>query len=59
MAKSKFFDDFQELKRSGSVLLPVSVICAFLDFCASENVHPCGGAIVETSGGSMFQYLYL
>ena len=52
MAKSKFFDDFQELKNSKIVLLPVEVINLFIEYCSAQNVHP-------TSAGSMLQYLYL
>lgn len=59
MAKSKFYDDFQELKNSKIVLLPVEVINPFIEYCSVRNVHPCGGALVQTSGGSMLQYLYL
>lgn len=59
MAKSKFFDDFQELKNYKIVLLPVEVINPFIEYCNAQNVHPCGGALVQTLGGSMFQYLYL
>ena len=59
MAKSKFYDDFQELKNSKIVLLPVAVINSFVEYCNARNVHPCGGSLVQTSGGSLLQYLYL
>lgn len=59
MSKSKFSEDFQTLKNSKIVLLPVEVINPFIEYCNAQNVRPCGGALVQTSGGSMLQYLYL